>query len=155
MPMCYANRAKAWIYGAITTVSGVAGAVLGYLIGMFLWQNFGHLFFNHIPGFSQYFDTVGQMYQDNAELSLFIAAFTPVPFKVFTVAAGVYADKINIMTLIVVSFIGRGTRYFIMAALIFYLGQRAKVIIEKHFKICTIILAVLAMAGLIVKFSLS
>ena len=149
LPMCYAKRAMSWIYALITTLTSVAGALTGYLAGKLLWEEVGPLFFQYIPGFARYFDIVGEQYGENAVAALFLAAFTPIPFKVFTVAAGVYSHQVGIVTLLTTSLIGRGLRYFIMAGLIYFLGEKAKAIIEKYFKSFLIILA-LAAIGLIV-----
>jgi membrane protein YqaA with SNARE-associated domain len=145
-PMSYAQRKKAWLYGAITTITSVMGAVAGYYLGALLWTEIQPYAFSYIPGFEANFEKVGQMYKENAISALFISAFTPIPFKVFTVSAGIYADRIGLLTLIGTSLVGRGARYFIMVGLIYFLGDKAKELIEKHFKIFSIVLAVLAIA---------
>lgn len=147
--MTYAKRKSAWVYALITTLTSVLGAVAGYYLGMFLWAEVQPILFEYIPGFAKNFDKVGVMYQENAVYSLFLAAFTPIPFKVFTVAAGVYSTKIGLMTLIGTSLVGRGARYFIMAGLVYFLGDKAKVIIEKHFKIATIVIAILGVTAIV------
>ena len=151
LPMCYAKRAMIWFYVLITTLASVAGALAGYLMGKLLWEEIGPLFFHYIPGFARYFDIVGEQYGENAITALFLAAFTPIPFKVFTVAAGVYSHQVGIPTLLITSLIGRGLRYFIMAGLIYFLGERAKHIIEKYFKTFLILLALAAIGVVLIK----
>lgn len=147
LPMCYANRKKAFYYAFITTVTSIMGAVAGYYIGMLLWNQIQPFFFEYIPGFSKHFDNVGELYKENVYTSLFLAAFTPIPFKVFTLAAGVYSAKISLGVLIGVCTLGRGLRYFLMAGLIYFFGDRAQELIEKHFKIFTIFMAVAAVGA--------
>ena len=151
LPMCYAKRSMSWFYALLTTLTSVAGALTGYLMGMGLWGVVGPWFFEYIPGFARYFDIVGAQYGENAVAALFLAAFTPIPFKVFTVAAGVYSHQVGVMTLILVSLFGRGVRYFILAGLIYFLGEKAKNIIEKHFKFFALLLALAAVGVVLLK----
>jgi membrane protein YqaA with SNARE-associated domain len=139
LPMTYAKRKKAWLYAGITTVTSVIGAVAGYAIGHLLWDVMQEPLFRFIPGFASHFDYVGDLYQENVFSALFLAAFTPIPFKVFTVAAGVYSSKVSLFSLIWICTLGRGLRYFIMVGLIFAFGARAKEIIEKHFALVSLL----------------
>ncbi|MBL6989538.1 MAG: DedA family protein [Bacteriovoracaceae bacterium] len=143
LPMSYANRKKAFYYAFITTVTSVLGAIAGYYMGAYLWEEIQPLAFSYIPGFAKHFDHVGELYKENAVSALFLAAFTPIPFKVFTVAAGVYSTKISITILIATSIVGRGARYFILSALVYFLGDKAQNWIEKHFKTFTIVVGAL------------
>ncbi len=144
LPMAYANRRRALFFAFVTTITSVLGAVAGYLLGSFLWEQIQPLVFNYIPSFAKHFDHVGQLYQENAVSALFVAAFTPIPFKVFTVVAGVYSTKVSILTLIVTSLVGRGARYGILAGIVYIFGPKAHEIIEKHFKMFTIFMAIAA-----------
>ena len=118
---------------------------------MLLWDQLQPVFFSYIPGFEKYFDHVGTLFSENVYSTLFVAAFTPIPFKVFTVTAGIYSAKIALPAFIGISLLGRGLRYFIFAGLIYFFGDKAQEMIEKHFKIFTMAMAVLAViAGAIV-----
>ena len=147
LPMSYANRKKAFHYAAIATVTSVLGAIAGYYLGSFAWQEIQPLMYEWIPGFEKNFDLVGQKFQENAVGALFLAAFTPIPFKVFTVTAGVYSAKIGIATLIGTSLVGRGLRYSIMCGIVYFFGEKAQEIIEKHFKWATIGIMILGIAA--------
>ncbi len=152
LPMGYADRRKAFRFAFITTVASVLGAIAGYYMGALAWDIIGPYLTAYIPGFDGYFEVVKMKYANNAVLALFLAAFTPIPFKVFTVAAGVFSDQISIGLLIVTSIFGRGIRYYILSALVFFFGQRAKIIIEKHFKAFTIVVGVLVvLVGILLK----
>ena len=146
LPMTYADRKKAWINAAITTITSVLGAIAGYFLGMLLWQEIQPYAFDYIPGFAKHFDKVGEMYKDNATGALLLAAFTPIPFKVFTVAAGVWSAKIGLPLLIITSIVGRGARYFILTGIVYFFGEKAQELIEKHFKIFTVLVMILGVA---------
>ncbi|MBT3236158.1 MAG: DedA family protein [Bdellovibrionales bacterium] len=143
LPMSYANRTKALWYALITTIASVLGAVAGYYLGAFAWEEIQPFVFENVPGFAKHFDHVGNLYQENAVSALLIAAFTPIPFKVFTVAAGVYSTKISVVTLIVTSLVGRGCRYYLMAFTIYLFGERAQKFIEQHLQLVTIVVGIL------------
>lgn len=147
LPMSYANRKKAFLYAFIATITSVLGAIAGYYVGSYLWVQVQPYLFEWIPGFAKNFDKVGELYKENAVGALFVAAFTPIPFKVFTVTAGVYSASIGIGTLIGTALVGRGARYFIMCGIVYFFGEKAQAIIEKHFKYATIGIMVLAIAA--------
>ncbi len=149
LPMCYAKRRSSFYFAFVTTMTSVFGAMAGYAIGALLWDQLGPFLFNYMPGLEQNFDKVGTLYQENAILSLFLAAFTPIPFKVFTLAAGVYHAKISFMTLALMSLVGRGARYFILGGLVYFFGPKARNIIEKNFKKFTIIVALLGILAIV------
>ena len=151
LPMCYANRRMSWFYALVTTLTSVAGALAGYLMGMWLWGELQPWFFDYIPGFERYFELVGEKYGENAVFALFLAAFTPIPFKVFTVAAGVYSHHVGLGTLLLVSLFGRGVRYFIMAGLIYWVGERARQIIEKYFRPFVLLVALAGVGVVLLK----
>lgn len=142
LPMSYANRKKAFRYAFITTVASVLGAIAGYYLGKFLWIEVRPYAFEYIDGFKSYFNKAGDLFQENAVLALFVAAFTPIPFKVFTVAAGVYSDKVPLSLLVFVSIIGRGSRYYIISGLVYYFGEKAQLLIEKHFRKFTFVVSI-------------
>jgi membrane protein YqaA with SNARE-associated domain len=146
LPMSYANRERAWYYAFITTITSVLGAIAGYYLGHFFWSELGPIFFAYINGFEHYFNEVGRQFEENDVAALLLAAFTPIPFKVFTVASGVYADKVALFTVIWTAILGRGVRYFSMAGIVYFFGERAQVLIERHFKLFTVFVMILGIA---------
>ncbi|MBT3586855.1 MAG: DedA family protein [Halobacteriovoraceae bacterium] len=152
LPMGIANRKKIFFWTGIATVFSVLGAIAGYYLGAYFWQSIQPFMFEYIPGFAHNFEKVGEMYRENAVSALFIAAFTPIPYKVFTVVAGVYSAKIGLLTLIGTAIVGRGTRYFIIAGVIYILGPKAKEFIEKHFvKFTWAVGLVIVLAAVVIK----
>lgn len=144
LALCLGKPKKSVFYGFICTLFSVLGALGGYLIGWILWEIVGSFFLNHI--FSrEAFEFVGNKYSENAFLAILGAALTPIPFKAFTVAAGVY--KINIIVLILASILGRGCRFFGIAALIYFFGPKIKIFIDKYFNLLVTATFILLIAG--------
>ncbi len=146
MAMVFGRREKWLTYAFWCTVASVLGGVLGWYIGFGFWAVVKDFFFNVIPGFTpEKFGKVEALYQNNAFWAIFAAAFTPIPYKVFTIAAGVC--NVAIPILVVASIIGRGARFFLVAGLIRLFGPKVKPFLEKHFDVATILFLVLAVAG--------
>ena len=142
--LCISIPSKSFWYALISTVASVLGGMFGYYIGMALYSTIGKAIIAALH-YENYFNLVGKMYSDNAFLAILGAAFTPIPYKVFTIAAGVW--DINFLILITASIIGRGLRFFIVATLIFFFGAKIKEFIEKYFNWVTVIFFVLLVAG--------
>ena len=105
-----------------------------------------NIFYDYIPGFNEEkFLMVKEKYDNNAFWALFLAGFTPIPFKIFTVTAGV--AKINLGTFLLAASIGRGMRFFLVATCVYFFGDKAKDIIEKHFDKLTILFSILLLGG--------
>lgn len=146
MAMCFARPQKWVLYSAWCTAASVAGGVLGWFLGWGFWEMTKNFFFDVVPGFTpEIFEKVRHLYADNAFLAILTAAFTPIPYKVFTVAAGVFA--ISIPTLILASIVGRGGRFFLVGAVIRFFGPKAKPFLEKNFELATVLLLGLFIAG--------
>ena len=135
---------RAFRFAAWCTAGSVLGGLFGYFIGYALWATFQPYLINRV--FSQAtFDIVTGKFNEYGELAIFIAAFTPIPYKVFTVAAGV--AKLNLLGFTGASIIGRGARFFLVALLIRKLGPRAKQWIDENFNIVTIVGTLLLVGG--------
>jgi membrane protein YqaA with SNARE-associated domain len=141
---------RSFRFALICTIGSVLGGLFGYFIGYALWSTFEPYLINRV--FSQAtFDSVTNKYNEYGELAVFIAAFTPIPYKVFTVAAGV--AKLNILGFTGASIVGRGARFFLVAAIIRALGPRAKRWIDEYFNMVTVIGTLLLIGGfLVIKF---
>lgn len=139
---------KAFKYAFFCALGSIIGGIAGYGIGYYLWEATREWFFAYVPGFTpDVFNLVKQKYQDNAFFAVFTAAFTPIPYKVFTIAGGVF--EIGLKTLVIASGIGRTARFFLVAALFFFIGARVKVFIDKYFEWLTILFAILLIGGFI------
>ncbi len=146
--MCFAKPRSWWWYAGVCTVASVLGGVLGWAIGMWFWDATRGFFFNVIPGFTpEVFGKVEAFYQRNAFLAILTAAFTPIPYKVFTIASGVF--HVPVMTVVAASVIGRGARFCLVAAVIRLFGPAVKPFLEKYFELAVTVLMLLGIAGVV------
>ena len=145
--LAVAIPAKSFKYAWICTAGSVLGGCFGYFIGYQLFEYVGSpiiSFYN----ITDAFNAVSTQYQNNAFTAIAVAGFTPIPYKVFTISAGVC--KVNIFILILASAIGRSARFFLVAWLLYKFGPKIKVYIEKYFNIFTIVFVILLISGFIV-----
>jgi membrane protein YqaA with SNARE-associated domain len=142
--MTVANRFKWLIFATITTVGSVLGGILGYYIGVTFFETIGKAIidFYHL---NDLVEIVGNKYSENSFLAVFTAAFTPIPYKVFTISGGLF--KIPLENLIVASILGRGGRFFIVAATIRIFGKKISNLIEKYFDILSLVFMALIILG--------
>lgn len=136
-------------YAAICTVGSVLGACLGYSIGLFLWRtpsgefsSVAEFFFRVIPGFTdEAYAKISHNYEVYNAWITFTAGFTPIPFKLITIAAGVC--KVSFPTFIFACMVSRGLRFFIISALIWKFGAPIKSFIDKYFNLLAIAFTVI------------
>lgn len=138
-------RPERWMLLALwTTLASVLGGMAGYGIGWGLWSSVQEYVIPSI--FSQAnFDKVSGYYGEHGITVVFLAAFTPIPYKVFTICAGI--SKLNLFAFAIASFIGRGARFTLVAWIVKRFGPQARQIIERHFAIATFVGGLLAVAG--------
>lgn len=137
-----------YYYAAVNAVGSVLGGVVGWLIGFLVWESTKGFFFSYVPGFSpDKFEYVVQLYQEHALLTIIGAAFTPIPYKIFTIAAGVCS--VGLPVLILGSVIGRSARFLMVATAIFFFGEKVKHYLEKYLEIITFVMFVLLVAGFV------
>jgi len=135
---------KSFFYALISSVGSVLGGILGYFIGLFLFDSIGSTIIDTL-GYGAQFDKVGVLYSSFAFIAILVSAFTPIPYKVFTIAAGFW--QVGLMPLILASAIGRSARFFIVATLIYFFGPKIKDFIDKYFNILTIVFLGLLISG--------
>ena len=136
---------KKWLKAAaICTIGSVCGAVLGYFIGWGLFETVGRMIIEtyHMQSAVEY---VGRKFTENAFLTVFTAAFTPIPYKAITISAGIF--KIPILTLVIASIIGRAGRFFMVAGALRIFGKKISDSIEKYFDIFSIVFILLIIGG--------
>ena len=137
---------KSFWYAFVSGIFSVLGGILGYFIGMFLYESVGKLIITAL-GYEQYFQIVGNLYKENAFLAILGSAFTPIPFKVFTIGAGFWA--VGLLPLIFGSLIGRFGRFFIVATLIYFFGEKVRVFIDKYFNWLSLLFFILVVLGFV------
>ncbi|MFO7566358.1 MAG: YqaA family protein [Enhygromyxa sp.] len=131
---------KAFRFALWCTIGSVLGGVLGYYIGYGLWGTFEPLLIPAVFSVEK-FEKVTGIYNEYGVPFVFAAGFTPIPYKVFTVAGGV--AELNLPAFIATSFIGRGARFFLVAAVIRRYGDLAKDLIDRYFNLVTLAFTVL------------
>ncbi len=128
LPMCIANRTKAFRFAALTTVMSLLGGIGGYAIGYFLfeaiepWLRDSSYWDDYLKG-KVWFDDYGGW-------AVLVAGFSPIPYKIFTITAGV--AMLNFPGFIIASAISRGARFFLVAGLVVIGGQSMEEIIPKY-----------------------
>jgi membrane protein YqaA with SNARE-associated domain len=127
-PMCLTDRKKAWRFAIIATVFSVLGGIAGYAIGVVGFELIEpwlreSRFWSDYEASTEWFDSYGVW-------AIFLAGFSPFPYKVFTIAAGVAA--LNLPLFIIASVIGRGARFFLVAGLIVWGGERLEDTLQEH-----------------------
>ncbi|MCK5590863.1 MAG: DedA family protein [Candidatus Pacebacteria bacterium] len=133
-----------WVkYSLITTLSSVSGGVLGYIIGASFFAVLGEplITFYHLEESVLYLGTV---FSEKAFVSIFLAAFTPIPFKVFTIAAGLF--HIDFFIFIIASLLGRGMRFFAVGYLVHRFGEKISLLLFKYFNIISLFIAIIILA---------
>jgi membrane protein YqaA with SNARE-associated domain len=138
--------AKAFRYAAWCTAGSVFGGVIGYLLGWGMWEAVQPIM---IPAVfhEDKFDRVMEIYREWGVVFVFVAGFSPIPYKIFTIAAGV--AKLNLAAFVGTSIIGRGARFFLVAAVIRKFGSKAKEIIDKYFNLVTLAFTVLLVGSFV------
>jgi membrane protein YqaA with SNARE-associated domain len=137
--LCVGHRERAFWFALVCTAGSVLGGIFGYLIGWGIWHSVDQLFFTYVPGFSEeVFNKVGGYYDTYNFWIVFVAAFTPIPYKVITIAAGVFG--INFVMFLIASTVGRAARMFLVAGLLYLYGEPIRNFIDKYFNILTVLL---------------
>jgi len=119
-PMCMATPERAWRFALNASLLSVAGGIAGYGIGYLAFEAIEPwLMTSHYWGA---YETAREWFDDYGFWTVFVAGFSPIPYKVFTIAAGVAA--LNFPAFVMASVIGRGARFFLVAAIVKYTGPR-------------------------------
>lgn len=136
MALCFGKREKALKYALVCTIGSVLGGIAGWLIGWGLRDTVAMplLGFFDPSGITR--ETIEVWYNAYGFWGILIAAITPIPYKVFTVFSGIMSYSLPM--LIVASIIGRGFRFFVVAAIIRMFGLKVRPFIEKHLEWCFI-----------------
>ncbi|MCK4738827.1 MAG: DedA family protein [Deltaproteobacteria bacterium] len=136
--------AKAFRFALLASLGSVLGGIFGYGIGYFFMDAVG-LRIVELYGLKGNFEYIQNLYKEYDAVAVVIAGFTPIPYKVFTIAAGAF--KIDFGVFVVASAISRSLRFFILAGLIYYYGKPIKAFIDKYFSLLTIVFGLLLFLG--------
>ena len=137
--LCLGATKRSFRFAGITLLGSIIGAMLGYAIGYFLWTTpageataIANFFYNNVFS-EQSFNNVASLYDKYNFWIVFTAGFTPLPYKLFTIAGGMF--DINFVMFLIASTISRGLRFFLIGWLIWRYGQPIKVFIDKYFNL--------------------
>lgn len=146
--LCIGNVKKSYHFATWCSIASVLGGVAGYGIGAFLWHTsaVSGFFLNYV--FTQAtFDYVGDLYKQYDFWIVFVAAFTPIPYKVITITAGVFGT--NFAMFVLASVVGRSARFFLVAWLFRHYGPPIKDFIERRFALVTIVGTLMLIGGFV------
>lgn len=167
--LCLGMTPKSFHYAAYCTIGSVLGGILGYYIGFAAYDFIGVRIIEFY-GLQEKMIWLAGRYSEVGVMALFVAGFTPVPYKLFTIATGMF-DAVSIgsaagatlsslkveglkamglPTFVLVSSISRAARFFLVAALIYFFGDKIKLFVDKYFNLLTIAFMILLVLGFIV-----
>lgn len=146
--LCIGQRTRAMWFAGVCALASLFGGAAGYLIGWAFWETTQGFFYAFVPGFTEaQFLYVQERYAQYDVLIVFMAAFTPIPYKVITITAGVCS--INFPMFMIASVVGRSARFFLVATLIYFFGKPIRGFIEKQFNALTVVFVILLVGGFI------
>jgi membrane protein YqaA with SNARE-associated domain len=144
MALCLGVPRRSLRFALVCSVASVLGGVFGYWIGSVVWDQVSGIFFSYV--FSQeIFHKVSAMYAKYAFWAVFTAGLTPIPYKVFTIAAGVF--QIDFPLFVIASVVSRSARFFAIALLIRRFGAPIRDFIDRYFNLLSIVFVLLLAGG--------
>ncbi len=158
-PLVLGNRKKWARYAFLCSLASVLGAVAGFCIGWLAWEGgVDSLFYNYVPGFDQAkFNSVSSLYEEYNFWIVFTAGFTPIPFKVITVTAGVFGTGPAVPNpwmffgvFLLAAAVSRSARFFLVAGLMRKFGPRITPFIDKYFNWLALLFTALLIGGFLI-----
>ena len=146
IPMVVAKRQHWFIYALLCTIMSVLGAFVGYFIGYVLFQAIGQPILDFY-GAGHSYERFETWYDQWGAWGIFLGAVTPFPYKVLAIFSGTVG--FNLFTFALVSVIGRGLRFFIVAGLLYFFGEPIRIFIEKRLGLMFIIFCTLLIGGFV------
>ena len=134
LPMAQADHKKVWRYAAICTVFSVLGGIVGYWIGWFAYESFALPLLEKM-GKGHSIESFRGMTDEYGALAVFGAGLTPFPYKVITILSG--ALKLNFFVFLVASICARSAQFFLIAVIVWKIGDQAEAFVKKHFALLT------------------
>lgn len=140
---------KKWFRFALAcSIASVLGGILGYGIGMFLWDQVGQWFFDHLGHLKftpENFQKFQEKYDEYGFWVVFTCGFTPLPYKVCTISAGV--ANISFLGFMIASAVSRSARFFLVAGLFGWKGEAIRPFVEKYFNWLSLLFVLLLVGG--------
>ena len=145
-PMVLARRDRAWFLAGLTTVASVAGGLFGYLIGKFLFGTVAEPIIEFYDARSA-FERARTWFEIYGVWVVFVASFTPIPYKIFTISAGLIG--MSLVPFMLASLVGRGARFFLVAGLILLGGEALETQLRRHVDAIGWVTVVVLISGLL------
>ena len=147
IPMVLTRPERAWRFALITTLGSVAGGALGYLIGYAVFNSLALpvLALYHYEGAFQAFQARFAQY---GLWLILIKGLTPIPYKIVTIASGAAAFSFPLF--MAASVLTRGARFFLVAALLYWIGPPVQHFVERRLTLVTTVVAVALVGGFVV-----
>jgi membrane protein YqaA with SNARE-associated domain len=146
IPMCIANRSRAFFYAAVCTLASVIGGLVGYAIGYFLFETIGQVIVDFY-GMNDKFGALQAKYDEWGGWIIFAKGLTPFPYKIITILSGVL--HLSLIVFIVSSVFSRAIRFFLVAALLWKYGAPVQAFIEKRLMLVTVLFLLLLIGGFV------
>ena len=147
--LCLGAASKSLRFALIATSASVLGGIIGYGIGAGAWDLLEPWFYQYVPGVSpEAFEQVQALYDRWDFWAIFFAGLTPIPYKVFTLSAGVFS--INFGIFVIASVLSRSLRFFVLAWLIFKFGKPIASFIDRYFNLLAWIFGIMLLGGFLV-----
>ncbi|MBS0287944.1 MAG: DedA family protein [Proteobacteria bacterium] len=143
IPMVMGKPEKAWRYATITTMASILGGILGYFLGLCAFELIGEPLLQSF-GYQQAYAKVVTWFEHYGFLAVFVAGFTPIPYKLFTIAAG--ATMMPLLPFVIASVLGRTIRFFVVVWGIKGIGKRLEPLFVEY--IDTIVWFTIGLIGL-------
>ena len=143
-PMSMSRPQRAWMYALITTIASVLGGIAGYALGYFTFEAWLEPLIIS-AGYEEKLQTAMSWFETYGVWVVFLAGFSPIPYKVFTISAGVL--NMAFFPFLIASAVGRGARFFLVAGLMKLGGAAMEEKLREYIEIlgwATIGLAILA-----------
>lgn len=147
IPMVLAMRTQWFKIAFVCTISSVLGGLFGYFIGATLFEELGRPILEMYNA-AEVFAAATEAYNKDGALIVFTAGFSPIPYKIVTIASGVAA--MDPVTFTLASIVGRGARFFLVAILLWKFGKPIQAFIEKRLGLLTLLFCVLLVGGVVV-----
>lgn len=145
-PMVLARRDRAWFLAGLTTVASVAGGLFGYLIGKFLFGTVAEPIIEFYDA-RLAFERARTWFEIYGVWVVFVAGFTPIPYKIFTISAGLIG--MSLVPFLLASLVGRGARFFLVAGLILLGGEALETQLRRHVDVVGWVTVVVLISGLL------
>jgi membrane protein YqaA with SNARE-associated domain len=146
IPMSLARPDRAWFYAHVCTLTSVAGGVLGYLIGSALYDSVG-LWLIQLYGYGDKVEAFRAAYAEWGAWIIVLKGLTPIPYKIVTIASGFAGYSFPMFVLL--SFVARGMRFYMLAFLLNRYGDRARVMLEERLGFWVTVGAAVLVIGII------